>query len=374
IAAWDYVLYTGDSKFASTYYPNLVAVLDNWYPSVTDANGLLSKGLNGTDGYGDYAFLPRDGEITYYNANYVQALNDAAAIATLLGHPDDANRWAQRATTVANAINTYLWDASVGAYLDSATGPVRHAQDGNSIAITAGVADAERSASALAYLDATTKLPYGNAFMDNDTLSGVGDAAQRVYAFTSYPELVARFESGQAASAIDQIKRTYGWMYENDPGITAWEGIGPGGTPYEGAFTSMAHGWSTGALPALTNHLLGASPTGPGFATWSVAPCPGGVSWARGELATPHGPLRVQWEAGTGHQGSPTFTLQVTAPTGTGGQVSLPLTAGTGSAEVRVDGRLALHGNTSAAYRARVSGGRVVLDGIGAGTHTFTVG
>jgi hypothetical protein len=388
IAVWDYVLYTGDAKFASAHYPNLIAVLDNWYSSVTDTNGLLSKGLNGTDGYGDYAFLPRDGEITYYNANYVQALNDAAAIATLLGHADDASRWTQRAATVASAINTYLWDAPAGAYLDSANGPVRHAQDGNSIAITAGVADAERSTSALAYLDATTKLAYGNAFMDNDTLSGVGDAARRVYAFTSYPELVARFESGQADSALDQIKRTYGWMYKNDPGITAWEGIGPDGTPYEGAFTSMAHGWSTGALPALTNHLLGARPTGAGFATWSVAPCPGSVSWARGRLATPHGPLRVRWEqnAGPGRKGSATFTLQVTAPAGTSGQVSLPLPAGVGaaagtgagtaagSAEVRVDGRVVLPGSSATAHRARVVGGRVLLAGIGAGTHTFTVG
>ena len=90
-------------------------------------------------------------------------------------------------------------------------------------------------------------------------LPGVDGAAQRVYAFTSYPEFVARFRSGLADSAIDQIKRTYGAMYTSDPGITAWEGIGPGGTPYEGAFTSMAHGWSTGALPALTNELLGVS-------------------------------------------------------------------------------------------------------------------
>ncbi|MGH3417471.1 MAG: discoidin domain-containing protein, partial [Actinocrinis sp.] len=66
-SSWDYVLYTGDLAYASTYYPNLIAVLDNWYPSVTDGNGLLNKGLNNTGGYGDYAFLPRSGVITYYN-------------------------------------------------------------------------------------------------------------------------------------------------------------------------------------------------------------------------------------------------------------------------------------------------------------------
>jgi alpha-L-rhamnosidase-like protein/F5/8 type C domain-containing protein len=368
-AGWDYVLYTGDVGYAADYYPNLLAVLDTWYPSVTDGNGLLSKGLNDTGGYGDYAFLPRSGQVTYYNANYVQALNNAASMAQVLGHTGDASRWTQRAATVAAAINAVLWDSAAGAYLDSATGPVRHAQDGNAIAITAGIADSTRAASALAHLDATTKLPYGNAFMDNDTLDGVADASKRVYAFTSYPELVARFETGNAASALDQIRRTYGWMYANDPGITFWEGVGPGGTPYEGGFTSMAHGWSTGVLPALTNELLGATPTGPGFATWTVRPHPGTVSWAQGRLPTPHGPLTVHWRIGE-KNGDPSFTLQITAPAGTTGQVSVPVASS--SPTVRVNGQVALKGTKASAFNARRVGGYVVLDGIGAGQHTIT--
>lgn len=83
--SWDYVLYTGDRSYANRYYPNLLKVLDTWYPTVTDSAGLLTKGLNGTGGYGDYAFLNRTGRITYYNANYVQALNDAALMARWLG-------------------------------------------------------------------------------------------------------------------------------------------------------------------------------------------------------------------------------------------------------------------------------------------------
>lgn len=316
--SWDYVLYTGDVDYARDYWRHLVAVLDTWYPSVTDSSGLLSRGLNGTGGYGDYAFLPRSGAITYYNANYVQALRDGARLADLLGHPAEAERWTTRAAAVAAAVNARLWDAQAGAYLDSAEGPVRHGQDGNAIAITAGVADPARSGSALTYLDTNNRLPYGNAFMDNDTLPGVGDASQRVYAFTSYPEIVARFRTGRADSAIDQIKRTYGWMHTHDPGITQWEGIGPGGTPYQGSYTSMAHGWSTGVLPALTNELLGVLPTALGFATWSVTPRPGTVTWARGRVPTPRGPITVQWRT------TPAFVLKVTAPQGTSGTVTLP--------------------------------------------------
>ncbi len=72
-------------------------------------------------------------------------------------------------------------------------------------------------------------------------------------------------------------------------------------------------------LPALTNDLLGATPTGPGFSTWTVAPHPGSVTWARGQLPTPHGPLRVAWS-----KGRKGLTLTVDAPPGTSGTITLP--------------------------------------------------
>ncbi|MEV6741447.1 alpha-L-rhamnosidase C-terminal domain-containing protein [Streptomyces sp. NPDC051104] len=361
--SWDYVLYTGDRAYATRYYPHLTKVLDVWYPSVTDDAGLLSKGLNNTGGYGDYAFLGRTGRITYYNAIYVQALNDAARLARWLGHAADADRWTRRADRVKEAINARLWDDDAGAYLDSATGPVRHAQDGNAIAITAGVADSARAASALSHLDATTRQPYGNAFMDNDTI--FGDASQRVYAFTSYPEIVARFETGRAESALDQIRRTYGWMDSHDPGITHWEGIGPGGSLYEGAYTSMAHGWSTGVLPALTHQLLGARPTAPGYATWEVRPHPGDVAWAQGQVPTPHGPLRVSWEAS-----EKAFQMTVHVPAGTRGTVAFP--GDSRQVMVRSRGRILWDGFKALEGDVRVTNSRVTVSDLSAGSYKFT--
>jgi hypothetical protein len=362
-SSWDYLLYTGDTAYGRTYYPNLVKVLDDWYPSVTDSNGLLQKGLNGTGGYGDYAFLGRTGEVTYYNALYVMALQDAAAMAKSLGHQDDAARWAARAKTVATAINAHLWDASVGAYLDSAVGAVRHAQDGNGFAVLTGVADPAQATSALDYLTANTSTPYGNSFMDNNTL--VGDGTQRVYAFTSYPEIQARFLNGQSDAAIDEIKRMYGWMATHDPGRTDWEGIGAGGSMYEGPYTSAAHGWSTGVLPALTNDLLGATPTGAGFSTWSVQPHPGTVTWARGQLPTPHGALDVSWTVGSGAQA---FSLTVDAPRATSGVISVPSNGQ--RVQVRADGHLVWDG--SHGHGASSDGSYVSLTAA-SGHHTVTV-
>jgi hypothetical protein len=77
--------------------------------------------------------------------------------------------------------------------------------------------------------------------------------------------------------------------------------------------------------------------------------------------------LSVQWQTGTG-RGEPSFTLRVTAPAGTRGQISVPADA---TASVHLDGRPVLVGTGPAA--ARIANGNVVIDGVGAGTHTITV-
>jgi hypothetical protein len=96
------------------------------------------------------------------------------------------------------------------------------------------------------------------------------------------------------------------------------------------------------------------------------------VTWARGQLSTPYGPLTVRWQVGE-KRGAPSFTLRITAPTGTSGQVAVPVDSVT--AKVRVDGRVVLSraGAEPTAYNARFVGGYAILDGIGAGQHTITL-
>jgi hypothetical protein len=86
VCSYDLFVYTGDSSYMQKYYSTLQRVLNDWYPSVTNTTtSLLDKDDGGASGYGDYAFLPRSGTITYYNALYVLALKHAASIANFLG-------------------------------------------------------------------------------------------------------------------------------------------------------------------------------------------------------------------------------------------------------------------------------------------------
>lgn len=233
--SYDYYLYTANTTYITTYYPNLLLVLDTFYPSITSpTTNLLTKGLGVSSSYGDYAFLPRTGAVTYYNALYVLALNNAASIATFISTSSpisasgqnftaDAARWAARAQVVSEAINTLNFDDGVEAYIDTPSSPLSHPQDGNGLAIISGIANTARALSSLTYLSTTTSQFYGNAFYDNDSL-GTGFST-RVYAFISYFDISARFLCGIPDSALEEIRRLYGWMDvvsnpSADPGTT----------------------------------------------------------------------------------------------------------------------------------------------------------
>lgn len=382
VSSYDLLMYTGDNNYIQKYYNVLLKVLDGFYPSVTDSNtNLITKGVGVSGGYGDYAFLPRTGPVSYYNALYVLALQNAAVIAKSQGQSSDASRWLSRAKAVSDALNARNFDNSVGAFFDgySSGGSCdnsfcpTHAQDANSIAVLAGVTDKVRSTRILNYLSSANARFYGNSFYDNDVMSS--GFSQRVYAFISFFEISARFKTNFVGSALDEIRRLYGWMASHDPKVTQWEGIGPDGSAYEQGFTSMAHGWSTGIVPAMSNYVLGVLPTGPGFSTWSVKPYPGDLSWAKGQVPTPHGPINVEWSINPDGW----FVMSVAAPVDTVGTISLPIEFGTraygySDLEVLVDGETAWH-DGSVAYDAERndSDGYVSLVLPGGATHEITV-
>ncbi|CAN8097334.1 unnamed protein product [Discula destructiva] len=386
------VLYTGDLDYLNVYYDVMARTLDTYYPASTNSDGLLQKGLGTSSGYGDYAFLPRSGVITYYNALYVLALERAAQLADIKGEQDDATRWRTRAASVGRKYQSSLvnlicyrlvsltqqliaalirenWDPSVGALYDG--GPCTttttttttttndtekcpvHAQDGNGLAILSGATnssvaralvseDTTPDESILAYLTKSLTRPYGNAFYDLSSLEPSSQFDQRMYAFISYFELAARFQTAQAttaansqaradlaASAFDQLRRTFGHMAAADPFSTFWEGTGPNGSYYQQGYTSLAHGWSTCVVPLMQTYVLGVVPTGPGFAAFDVRPVTvgGGLGFARGAVPTPAGPVGVEWTVRDVRTGSG-LRLTVGAPRGLAGTVYVPVMGG----------------------------------------------
>ena len=75
---------------------------------------------------------------------------------------------------------------------------------------------------------------------------------------------------------------------------------------------SMSHGWGSTVVPEIQRSLLGVRPTGPGFATFTVAPPPAGLDWALGTVPTPRGPISVAWRRPTA--ADPHFSVDVGVP------------------------------------------------------------
>jgi hypothetical protein len=307
-ALHQYVLYSGDVGLARKLWPNVVRLVDGWYRAHL-VGGLLENDL----GSYDYAFVRRHGNVVaYYNAQAVVAIRDAAELARWI-EDTHANGWSARANALAAASHVF-WDPAAGAFADTTVDRTTHPQDGNSFAVLAGIgAPAERVA-ALAYLWVHNVRSYGNTISDSQTWDDPAwgyQASERVYPFMSYFELLARFKSGDAANAVNLIRREWGYMLANGPG-TMWETIGPfGGKPTDQQ-PSFDAGWSAGAAAALTGYVLGVKPTSPGFATFTVFPHNVDLSYITGDVPTPHGTIHVDWRSTP--RGP---SLKVRAPPGT---------------------------------------------------------
>lgn len=370
-----YALWSGDLAFVREHWANLVGVLDTWYPQITSPRGLASgsRALRGADR--QLAVTDPAGaraaslfhEDLLLSTEQVIALRNGADLAEALGDPyrASAEGWRARASAVAEAVNRHLWDPAAGAYRQSVTRGC-HPQ-WNALAVLAGVTDPGRAGQALDHLRSLA-LPYGNPYNDDGRACPLfgQDTSKLVYGEGGAWEVLARFHAGRDLEALDQLRRTYGWQLEHDPGSTVWEGWGaPGGDPsalFGRYFTSMAHGHMAGAAPVLTTAVLGAAPAGFGFATYRVAPHPGDVASARGVVPTPKGPLRVAWRRAAGR-----FDLLVAAPGGTSGQVGVP-TFGQ-RVRVEVDGRTVWDGARARSSGVRAGGGYVWVDGLPPGDH-----
>lgn len=60
-----------------------------------------------------------------------------------------------------------------------------------------------------------------------------------------------------------------------------------------GYFVSLAHGWSSGPLPWLSENVLGVRASAPGYDSVDLHPALLGLKWVRGTVSTPHGPIAV---------------------------------------------------------------------------------
>jgi alpha-L-rhamnosidase len=310
-----YYQYTADTGFVQKEWP-VVANELAWSASQVDSNGLFAT--TSSDGKDwDYYDGAKTGEVTEYNALYYQTLIDGALLATAAGHPDLASKYSAQASALKTAINATLFNTSTGVYDVSNTVKGVIAQDANVFAIDFGLAPADKVSSILATIKSSLWTPFG-------TLPYSSGYKNFISPFVSGYELTARFGAGDTTGALQLLSNEWGPMIA--PGDlytgTFWENESTTGTQAWKA-TSMAHGWSTMPTSALSEYVLGIQPVDPGYQTWLVQPHPGDLAWTEGQAPTANGgSLSVKWAQDTT---AGVFHMQVVSPSGTGGEVWVPL-------------------------------------------------
>lgn len=305
----DVVLHTGNRALGRELWPTVTGVLDRWYPAQL-RNGLVAN----LGGPADYAYIHRQSPTAaYYSALYAYALVQGAELADWLGEPD-ATRWRARAAALDRRIASTFWDGHAFTDAPLSVSPRIHPEDAGAFAALAGAGTPEQQAAGLIWDGAVLWHDYGNGLVDSQVWDGPAwgyRANLRVYPFIGYFDALARFRHGLDQSAFDLIRREWGYMVKQGPG-TMWETIGPYGGPPVDKRPSYDSGWSSGAAPLLTSYVLGVRATSPGYATFDVNPHTGDLAWAKGVVPTPHGAIRVSWQASaTG------LRIDLTAPPGT---------------------------------------------------------
>ena len=110
--------------------------------------------------------------------------------------------------------------------------------------------------------------------------------------------------------------------------------------------------------------MLGVRPVEPGYKTWLLEPQPGDLSWAKGRVPTPYGPIGVAWQ-----KGANAFNLTAWVPADTQATVGVP--ASGLNALLRDNGQAVTA--VSASQEPNGRPGYLYLQNLGSGAHLIQV-
>ncbi|KAI1434744.1 glycoside hydrolase family 78 protein [Xylaria sp. CBS 124048] len=296
IGLYNYVLYSGDVDFLNTYWANYKLAMSFVLAQINPEVGLMNIS-NYPDDWGRFnstGFLASAQMIAYHT------LITGATLATWTGDTTGLNKtWLQTAANLKASITKRLWDANTGAFKDNYgvydTG--LHAQDGNSLALLFGVVDAIGAQGQAI----STWLTKNWRSIGPESPELPGEVSPFITSFEIQAHLLAR----QPRRALDVIRRSWGWYLANENGTqsTMIEGYLTDGTfgyrhnagyAEDYSYTSHAHGWSTGPVTALTEHVLGLSVVGLNGEICRFAPQLGDLTHVQGGFVTGLGEYRAK--------------------------------------------------------------------------------
>ena len=290
-----YYLYTGDLAFVRTEWPMISREL-GYDQSLVDSRGLLATDTsNGMDW--DYYDGAKSGEVTAYNDIYYETLKDASGLADALGMHAQAAIFSQKSELASIGDQPVPVRPQGGAVrrFESQAHRDRPGRQlpGRGLRRCSGGTGREQSC------ELCTRL-FRRASLGLCPTAPTPGIELHVSPYVTDQEVQASFAAGDTGPALSILQTTWGHMIAPGPDFTGadWELVGAKGDPGFGSFTSLAHGWASGATADLSAYVLGVQPSSAGYRTWLVQPHPGSLAWVEGDVPTPNGNDRRALGAG----------------------------------------------------------------------------
>lgn len=290
---------TGDTKWLATRYESLKPKL---LLERAREDGLLVSNatqIKKTD-IVDWPMKERDGFVftavnSVVNAFHIRSLGMMEEMAVALGKQKDATDFKTKATKAYSAFQRVLFDPAKGAYRDG-EGTDHTSQHASLFPLAFGLVPAEHT-------KAVTEFVHKRGM------------ACSVYAAQYLMEGLFAHQAGSQALDLILAPTDRSWRHMVDSGTTiTWEAWDQKYKPNQ----DWNHAWGAAPANLLPRFVLGAEPLTAGWKQARIRPQTGKLTFAKGKIPTPLGPVTVAWENNT------SFQMNLTLPTGMTARLELP--------------------------------------------------
>lgn len=263
------------------------------------------------------------GEVTANNVLLVRCLRLAARMAKVLGRADQAGEYEREAAQRMEAVNRYCWNEERQGYVDTvrdAWAFERYLQFCKSQGMTplsfekyASLGRVSEQTNTLALLcdcvpegrmDGVKKIvrrvcggryaagaPHSRSYGSPTEQEAPGGIVAVGSPFFLFFSLEALFKIGDVRGALDVMRAGWGQMVECGT-KGCWETFKYNDMQWT---RSISHAWSAAPAVYLPTEVLGVKPVEPGYRKFTITPKAEGLTWARGSVVTPFGPIQIQW-------------------------------------------------------------------------------
>ena len=288
---YDHMMFFGDKKLIKKHLGAIDGILE-YFDNHLEGRGIVGKTgghisarywsfIDWSVPWGPTVGTPPaglKGPIVMESFLYIYGLQHAAKLCDYIGRAGTAQEYRDRAAAVQQAVNTYCRDED-GFYLDSP-----------------GIRDYSQHCQVFAVLTDTVPLEEGRklvlASLDDPEKFAQCTVAAMFYLFRAL-EKIGEYHRTEA------LWETWRNMLKNNLTTCVENPVGE---------RSDCHAWGALLLHELPAVILGVRPGAPGFEKVQIAPVPGYLDWAKGDVVTPYGMVHVEW---TKENGKPVLHYSV---------------------------------------------------------------